>query len=45
MDPLAAPLVSIKKGGGGSGNGRNWPLACFLAVVSSVTGNVVPNSL
>ena len=42
--PSAAPSVSVKRGGGGSENGRNWPLPCFLATMLGVTGNVASNS-
>ena len=43
MDPLITPSVSIKRGMGSSGNGRNWPLPCFLVAMSGVTKNVIPN--
>ena len=43
VDPPMAPSIFVKKGKGGNGNGRNWPLSCFLAAVSSITGNIEPN--
>ena len=38
VDLPAAPLVFVKRGRGGSGNGRNWPLPYFLAIMSGIIG-------
>ena len=41
---LMASVGSVKMDEAGGRKGQNWPLPCLLALVSSVTGIVVPTS-